>query len=267
MSPDPPSQNTVGLPMSADEVELLHKSRELLLPAARIAGYDDFAKWLFTTAAVVGTLAVAIPNSASIKLSVLGTKLLFGSMIAIGLSLALAVILRGLEVPKTGLNDISEMERNINRTIKQKGWLVWASGFFFILSLFLADFALLKSSGSQMSPSKAGTLSYSYGKEGLHVSLAILKSSSSVSELKAVAQLPNGELLVGVQQNNEETTGVARLELNTATLPADTRSLRLVFTCDVSKGKPRQLDLPIYNPVAAHSFSPADVSNLSTPCP
>jgi len=51
-----------GRQLTPDEIQLLEKYRELVLPARRLAGYDDFAKWLFTTAAVVGTLGAALPT-------------------------------------------------------------------------------------------------------------------------------------------------------------------------------------------------------------
>ena len=49
---------------SPDEIDLFKKYRDLALPAGRLASLDDFAKWLFTSITVIGSLAAAFSSSA-----------------------------------------------------------------------------------------------------------------------------------------------------------------------------------------------------------
>src|SRR5271157_5263153 len=83
--------------MSDDEVQLLKKERDLALPDARIMGYDDFAKWLFTIITVVGTLGAAFSNAALPKLKGVGAVLFFVAIASTGVSLAVAVIVNGVD--------------------------------------------------------------------------------------------------------------------------------------------------------------------------
>ncbi len=98
-----------SVPISDDYVELLKKQRELALPSNRIASYDDFAKWLFTTATVVGTLGAAFSNAAFKNLQGSASVLFFAAVAATGVSLALAVIERTIEPKDANFQDLNDM--------------------------------------------------------------------------------------------------------------------------------------------------------------
>jgi len=105
-SPNPPEG---PYPIPPDDVELLKKYRDIVMPAARLAGYDDFAKWLFTIAAVIGTLGAAFSNAALKGLGGAGVTVFFLAIVATAISLALAVIQRSVDIPKLNWHDLDDM--------------------------------------------------------------------------------------------------------------------------------------------------------------
>src|SRR5690348_16406007 len=124
--------------LSTDEVELLKKQRDLLLPAARIAAYDEFAKWLFTIITVVGTLGAAFSNSALKKLNGSGAVLFFLSIAATGVSLALAMFLRCVEVSRVNWQSLPDILEKGRSVLNVKRWLAWLAGSCFALGLLMA---------------------------------------------------------------------------------------------------------------------------------
>jgi len=77
----------VGRPLSAAEQQQLTDLQALFKPADALKRVDDFAKWVFTSIAVVGTLGAGFSNSAFGTLTASG-KILFGiAMLLLGASL------------------------------------------------------------------------------------------------------------------------------------------------------------------------------------
>src|SRR6185437_13996030 len=109
---------TPPVPLPPDDVELLKKYRDIVMPAARLAGYDDFAKWLFTITAVIGTLGAAFSNSALKGLNGYGVTCFFLAVIATGLSLALAVIQRSIDIPKLNWHSLEDMLQKTERALR-----------------------------------------------------------------------------------------------------------------------------------------------------
>jgi hypothetical protein len=163
--------STPGIPpprvLSADDVELLKKQRDLVLPSARLATYDDFAKWLFTTITVVGTLAAAFSNTALKGLSGTGVKLFFIAVGFVGLSLALAIILRGVEPKDPNWQSLDDMLDKSKRAVLSKRRLAWAAGGLFAVAIVLAALAPIFSDAQpKVTPARGLTLTL--GPNGLH---------------------------------------------------------------------------------------------------
>ena len=106
----------VPVPISPDKVELLKKYRELVMPAARLASYDDFAKWLFTIAATIGTLGAAFSNAALKSLGGTGAFIFFLGIVATGISLALAVVQRTIDITEPNWQSLEDMLKKLRRS-------------------------------------------------------------------------------------------------------------------------------------------------------
>jgi hypothetical protein len=237
-------------PMSDDEVELLKKQRELALPAARIASYDEFAKWLFTIITVVGTLGAAFSNTALKKLCGVGAILFFLAIAATGLSLALAVILRCVEPDDANWQSLPDMLAKGTAALKSKRYLAWASGICFAAAIVLAGVSPLFSDDQSCDiNTKSRTLTYSLGKDGLHVSGTFGGHAQGVGEIRVSAvglgEKPP-ESLLAAQRIAADLQGVLRFDITSTAIPPQTGSIKISIVCDSkSSGKKQDFSLPL----------------------
>lgn len=108
-----------------------------------LALLDDFAKWLFPTAAVVGTLGVSFGVSSANSLSGVGRWLFAIAVAAVGVSLALAALAR-LPLPKrVNLYSRQDLASHIERVVMLRGGLLIAAAGFFAIALVLAGLSPL----------------------------------------------------------------------------------------------------------------------------
>jgi hypothetical protein len=247
--------------MSPDEVELLKKQRDLALPAARIAAYDEFAKWLFTTITVVGTLGAAFSNAAFTKLNGMGAVLFFAAISATGVSLALAVILRAVDPGDENSQDLWDMIAKGQAALRVKRRLAWGAGICFALAIVLAGMSPLAS--RDQSKDNAGServLSYSLGKDGIRVTAVLARPPRAVGELRVFASLPSGVSLLAAQRVVADQQGVMRLDVSSASVPSTSTEITVSLSCDAKdKSKRQEFVLPLQS--AAHKVIPSESSS------
>ena len=80
--------------LAPDELAEYEQLRKLVSREQSLALLDDFAKWLFPTAAVVGTLGASFGASDANSLAGTGRTVFSVGVAAIGASLALAALAR-----------------------------------------------------------------------------------------------------------------------------------------------------------------------------
>jgi hypothetical protein len=230
--------------ISGDEVELLKNQRELALPSARIASYDEFAKWLFTIITVVGTLGAAFSNTAFKKLFGLGAILFFIAVAATGLSLALAVILRCVEPEDANWQSLQDMLEKGKAALKSKRYLAWASGICFAAAIVLAGVSPVFSGDQSTDPNtKSRTLAYSFGKDGIHVSGTFGGYTQSVGEIRLYALGSNPESLIAAQRIAADPQGVLRFDVTSTAIPQQTGSIKISIACDSKSEKKQEFSL------------------------
>jgi hypothetical protein len=235
--------NDVNKPraMSEDEVELLKKQRELALPASRIAAYDEFAKWLFTIITVVGTLGAAFSNAAFKKLAGLGSVLFFAAIAATGISLALAVILRSVEPGDANWQSLQDMLDKGKTALRLKRSLGWASGICFAAAIVLAGVSPLFSGDQSTDASATGrALSYSFGKDGIHVTGTFARHPHAIGEVRVYAVGSNPESLVAAQRIAADSQGVIRFDITSTAIPQQTASIKISISCDSKASEKKQ---------------------------
>jgi len=236
-------------PLSPDEVELLKKQRDLALPAARIAAYDDFAKWLFTIITVVGTLGAAFSNTAFKKLNGLGAVLFFLAIAASGVSLALAVILRNVEPGDANWQDLWDMISKGQSALRIKRQLAWVAGICFAAAIALAGISPLASGDQSRDATATGkSLLYTYGKEGVHVTATLPEDAGTIGEVRISALLSNGESVIGVQRVVSDSQGVMRFDVTSAAIPAGSTGVKIGLTCDSKNNRKQDVVISFQQP-------------------
>lgn len=129
--PDPPRDSflesyvspppvTVGTALSPDEIDLYKKARDSMWPIARIATYDDFAKWLFTTIAVIGTLGAALSGTAFKVMRPAGAVVLGVSALLASIALATSVLSRASDFPPNTNWMSQEAVSNASQLMRRK---------------------------------------------------------------------------------------------------------------------------------------------------
>jgi hypothetical protein len=218
-------------PLSPDEVELLKKYRDLLMPATRLAGYDEFAKWLFTVTAVIGTLGAAFSNTALKNLSGTGAAVFFLAVLSTGVSLALAVFQRGIETPDANWQSLPDMLAKAESALRIKRGLVWASGTFFALAILLAGLAPLLAQNH--SPTR--TLTFSYGKDGVHVAGNLVQHQKATGELEVSVLVSGHQALLAAQRVVADARGGMTFDVSSGAIPTGTTGITINVTCDLTK--------------------------------
>jgi hypothetical protein len=237
---NPPNPPPAAVPLSADEVELLKKYRDIVMPAARLAGYDEFAKWLFTITAVIGTLGAAFSNSALKGLRGGGVTAFFLAIVATALSLALAVIQRSIDVRKLNWQSLPDMLEKTEAALRVKRLLAWCAGTSFAAALLLAGLAPFLTVSS--SPDETGRLGYSYGKDGVHVTLALSKTTEA--EVEIVAQSPSGGTVIAAQRAAADFSGLVRIDITSTAMPAASTGVKVSVRCGASMAKEQSFVVP-----------------------
>jgi hypothetical protein len=229
-----PDSDTGSEPVALppDYVDLLKKQRELAMPASRIASYDEFAKWLFTIATIVGTLGAAFSSAALKNLQGYGSVLFFAAIAATGASLALAVILRTIEPRDANWQNLEDMLEKTADALKVKRRLAWSAGGLFAIAIVLAGISPLASNNQTKAKAVVGQgISYSYGKDGLHVTAVLARPALAIGEVRVSAIMPNGELLVAAQRAAADEQGAIHLDVNSVAIPSASTALKITLVC------------------------------------
>jgi hypothetical protein len=241
------------VPISPDEVDLLKKYRDIVMPAARLAGYDEFAKWLFTITAVIGTLGAAFSNSALKGLRGGGVTAFFLAIVATALSLALAVIQRSIDIPKLNWQNLDDMLQKTEAALRIKRSLAWCAGTSFAAAILLAGLAPLLTAGS--SPDEMGRLAYSYGKDGVHATLTL--SQTSEAQVEIVAQSTSGGTVIAAQRAAADASGLVHIDITSTPIPSGSTGVQVTVRCGANLAKAQSLDIlfqrPPTNPSGANA--------------
>jgi hypothetical protein len=218
--------------MSPDEVELLKKYRDLTMPAARMAGLDDFAKWLFTSITVIGSLAAAFSTSAIKTFNTCSAASFFAAIFLTGIALFLAVCLRAVEPRHANWQNLDDMLEKNEKALRIKQWLAASSGAAFALAVLAAGSAPLLSLACR--PAVQNGLTYSFGKDGIKASASFAQPPQTLSEIRIISQEPAKETVIAAQRSAAGADSAVKLEAS-GSLPATSTGVRIVVACDVSK--------------------------------
>lgn len=140
MATTPP---TSGALLAPDEVADYEQLRSLISHEQSLALLDDFAKWLFASAAVVGALGTSLGVSGANQLDGTGKKVFALAVVLVAVSLALAAIARLPRRVQINRYSAEDMAANIGRLTTFRGRLLfWAAGCF-VVGLILAGVAPL----------------------------------------------------------------------------------------------------------------------------
>ena len=126
-----------------DEIADYQQLRSLVSPEKSLALLDDFAKWLFAIAAVVGTLGASFNVSSANDLSGRGETMFAWAVASVGLSLALAALAR---LPLPGrvnrYSDVS-LRAHVCHVVLVRGVLLSLAALCFAAGVFLAGLSPL----------------------------------------------------------------------------------------------------------------------------
>ena len=232
------SEPNAPRPLPKDEVDLLKKYRDLTMPAARLAGLDDFAKWLFTSISVIGSLAAAFSTSAIKTFNTCSATCFFVAIFLTGVSLFLAVCLRAVEPQRANWQSLQDMLEKNASALRKKQILAAASGAAFALAVLAAGSAPLLSLACH--PAAPNGFSYSLGKDGIKATASFTKVPRTLSEIRIVAREPKQETIIAAQRALAGDDGVVRLEAS-GQVPAGSTGLRILVTCDASKNVQQEI--------------------------
>lgn len=140
---DTPPSTSTGVMLDPDELADYERLRKLVSREQSLALLDDFAKWLFATAAVVGTIGASFGVSDANALIGKGRTLFAWAVAAVAASLALAAFAR-LPLPKrVHLYSRESMAAHVDRVVVIRGRLLIVAAVLFAGGLALAGVAPL----------------------------------------------------------------------------------------------------------------------------
>ena len=140
---DTPQSTSTGVTLDPDELADYEQLRRLVSRELSLTLLDDFAKWLFPTAAVVGTLGASFGVSGANSLTGTGRTMFAWAVAAVAVSLALAALAR-LPLPKrVHLYSRESMASHIDGVVVVRGGLLTAAALLFAAGLALAGLSPL----------------------------------------------------------------------------------------------------------------------------
>jgi hypothetical protein len=72
-------------------------------------------------------------------------------------------------------------------------------------------------------------ISYSYGKDGLHVMAVLARPARTIGEVRVSAIMPNGELLVAAQRAAADEQGAIHLDVSSVAIPPASTALKITL--------------------------------------
>lgn len=140
-------QNTteVGTALSPDEEADFAELRALFSPSQSLRLLDNFAKWLFASAGIVGVLGSGFGLSKANNLHGSGRRLFAWAVVCLGLSLALAALARLPILQRVNRYSPEDMRSALHTLYFVRCGLLAGSALLFAAALALAGFAPLES--------------------------------------------------------------------------------------------------------------------------
>jgi hypothetical protein len=139
------SPTVTGRPLSPAEQQQLSDLQALFRPADAMKRLDDFAKWIFTSIAVVGTLGAAFSNSAFGSLAGWG-KVLFGlAILLVGVSLFASTLALEPKWVHANPSSRTSMLNAVNENLRRRRVPIQCAAILFGLALVAAATAPLAS--------------------------------------------------------------------------------------------------------------------------
>jgi len=156
----------VGRPVSPDEQQQLAALQGLFKPAEAMKRVDDFAKWIFASIAVVGTLGAGFSNAAFQTLSDAGRFMLAGAVLLVGASLYAATLALAPEWVDVNPASRGSMLAAVEAKLRRRRRPLQAAAALFALALVMAASAPLANVVSAWARSAHVVLNYEWKADG-----------------------------------------------------------------------------------------------------
>ena len=143
MDTQPDTESATGPLLDADEIADYEQLRSLVSPEKSLGLLDDFAKWLFAIAAVVGTLGTSFGVSNANDLTGAGRTMFAIAVASVGASLALAALARLPRRSEVNRYSDVDMASHVVRLVTVRGRLLFSAAMLFALGLVLASLSPL----------------------------------------------------------------------------------------------------------------------------
>ena len=129
--------------MSAEEIADYEQLRKLISHEKSLELVDDFAKWLFAMAAVVGTLGTSFGVSGANDLTGLGRTMFAIGVASLGVSLAIAALARLPMSIRVNRNSPDSLASGVSKLVRTRAAMLFIAAILFALALVLAGLAPL----------------------------------------------------------------------------------------------------------------------------
>jgi hypothetical protein len=171
--------NGGGTPVTPEEKAQTDALRACFDPKASLDRIDSFAKWIFSSCAIVGALGAGLSNSAFTKTHGIGTSLLAGSILCLGISLVTACWGIHPDLESIRIYDPDDLRTKVNSMVKSRQRFLGVATFFYGLAIVVAAIVpLLSAMGNQ----RIDKITYSIdGKEALSADLALSGAPGSAT--------------------------------------------------------------------------------------
>ncbi len=221
MSEDGGVVTVKGTPATAEQIAEMTSLRAVFDPKTALDRLDTYGKWLFATAAIVGSLGAGLSNAALPKLHGF-SLILFGlAVVCLDVCLVFASLSLAPKWVEANYYELLSMRAAVNKQLRKRQVLLTSASIFFCLALLLAAAAPLIS----LRPSKSEpSIHYSIDEKGALD--AVLEASDlepkSVIRLRlesadAKVQTPSTSAIVDASRQvklNLKMTGVNSLTSN-----------------------------------------------------
>lgn len=129
--------------LTPEEIEDFKELRLLLRPTETLRVLDEFSKWLFASAAVVGALGAGLGVSGLNGLDGAGSYIFASAVLCLALSLTAAVFARMPQRRLVHRNDSASMSSAVDGIATRRYRLLIGAGLLFAAALVLAGIAPL----------------------------------------------------------------------------------------------------------------------------
>jgi hypothetical protein len=124
-----------GQPVSQEEKEEFASLRAIFDPQSALTRMDSYGKWLFGSAAVVGSLGAGLSNTAFSKLRGPGIWLFAVAIVALGCCLVSASLSIAPHWAKAQVNDLNSLRRAVGYQFRVRQRQLTASAVLLFYSL------------------------------------------------------------------------------------------------------------------------------------